>query len=316
MNEFKKEIEQTVHDLIIVGSGPAGLSAAVYASRGGLEVIMIDTVPGGELLNIAEIENWPGDSHVLGPELAARMSEHATQFGAKHIFGIVEKIIDKCDIKLVESFDKIYQAKSVIIASGTKERLLGIPGESEYKGSGISYCATCDAAFFKNEIVTVIGGGDTAYKSAEYISRFAKEVHMFLRRDVARAEKIAIDRVHAKDNIEVHYKYSPIEIKGTNGKVSSVVLKNNRPGEHDLWEFETAAVFPLIGTIPNTDFVGDLPILDENRYIVVNDRMETQIPGIFAAGDVIAKGLRQVVTAASDGAIAGEAAGNYIHSLS
>lgn len=312
MFEFKKEKVEQIYDLIIIGSGPAGMTAAVYASRNGLKVAILDMTPGGKLNETSEIENWPGDTMIMGPELAQRMAAHSTQFGAEFIFGQAEKVEDLGKYKQVETFDKILQAKSILIATGTVERKLGIPGEQEYYGNGVSYCAVCDAAFFKDEDVIVIGGGNSAYEAAEYLSRFAKNVYQVLRRDVIRASQIVVNRVEKRDNIKTMFSYSPIEIKGTNGKVSSVLFVNNKDKDADPIEIKASAIFPAIGILPNTDFIKNLDILDEDNYVIVDEKMRTPIKGIYAAGDVIAKELRQIVTATNDGSIAGENIADYI----
>ena len=310
--EVNKELQDKIYDLIIIGSGPAGMTASIYASRGGLDVMMLDYVPGGKLNTTSEIENWPGEVSILGPDLAQKMATHSVQFGAVQEFGHVENIVDEGAIKKVETFDKIYQAKSVLIATGTVERKLGIPGEEEHFGKGVSYCTICDAAFFREKPVTIIGGGDSAYTAADYMARFSDQVHLVLRRDTPRAENILQDRVNKNKNVKIHYSYSPVEIQGTDGKVSRVFFKNNKDERADLVEVNVDAIFPQIGAIPNTGFIRDLPILDEEGYIIVDSKMRTSVPGIFAAGDVIQKELRQIVTATGDGSIAGEEISDYV----
>ncbi len=308
----EKIIDEKLHDLIIIGAGPAGMTAAIYASRGGLEVMMLDVLPGGKLNQTSEIENWPGEASILGPDLATKMSSHSTQFGAVHEFGEVEKITIDGSIKILETYSKIYKAKSIIIASGTLERKLGIPGEDEHYGRGVSYCTVCDAAFFRNSPVAIIGGGDSAYEAADYMARFSDKVDLVLRRDVPRAQNINVERVMNNSNVNVHFNYSPVEIIGKEGKVNIVKFKNNIDEDADLVEVQVDAIFPQIGIIPNTKFLENLDILDEEKYIKADERMKTSIPGVFAAGDVIAKDLRQIVTATGDGSIAGEEATVYV----
>lgn len=314
--DMEKELVEHVYDLIILGAGPAGMTASIYASRGGLDVAIFDFVPGGKLNETGDVENYPGINNITGPELAHKMAEHAVYFGSKLIPAYAERIIDKGRIKEVETFDKIYQAKAVLIATGTKERKLGIPGEEEFYGRGVSYCAVCDGAFYKDKVVIVIGGGDSAYEAADYLARFASEVHVVLRRHFIRAEKINQKRVNENPKIFTHFAFSPVEIKGDDA-VTSVVFKNNKDEDAPLIELEASAIFPQIGIIPNSDFVKDLDILDDKGYIIANDNMETKIPGIYAAGDIISKNLRQIVTATRDGAIAGEEISKYVlHDLS
>ena len=263
-------------DLIIIGAGPAGLSACLYATRAGAEVLMLDAgAPGGKLNVSAEIENWPGQKKKTGPELAYEMYEHALSFGGEQAYGEVTKVIDYGDYKEVITTDQSYEAKNVLIATGTKERKMGIPMEEELTGHGVSYCAVCDGPFFKGDEVAVVGGGNSALEEAIYLTKFAKKVHLIVRRDVFRADKIIQDHVQAND-----------KVKG---------------------------VFPFVGLDPITDFVKDLGITDERGYIITNELMETSVKGIYAAGDVRQKVLRQVVTATNDGAIVGQQVGQGLN---
>lgn len=302
-----------VYDLVIVGAGPAGLTAALYASRAGLKVVMLEgMIPGGKLYNTSEVENWPGDRHVSGPDLAGRMVEHALSFGAEQEYGMVEKIRDLGDVKEVETFDRVFLGKAVLIASGTVERKLGIPGEDEYYGRGVSYCAVCDGAFYKDKKVVVIGGGNTAFEDSDYLTRFASEVHLVLRRDKARAEKILQDRVAKNPKIKVHLQYKPVRIEGDGSHANKVVFKSSVDPEAPLMEITCDGVFPLIGEDPFTAFVADLGILNEQGYVMTDEHMATRIPGIYAAGDCRKKTLRQIVTAGNDGAIAAQAVAAWL----
>lgn len=300
-----------LYDVVIIGGGPAGMSSALYASRGGLKVAMLDPMPGGKMNVTSEIENYPGHGRVTGQELATDMLESALAFGAEHIFTMVSEIKPGPSIHEVITFDGTsYKAKSLIIASGTVERKIGIPGEAEYYGMGVSYCAVCDAAFFRNKEVMVIGGGSTAFEDALYLSKFASNVKIVMRRDVSRAEQVTQDRVAKNDKIERMHFWLPEEIRGNGMQVVSVVLKHRDTGE--IKEVETNAVFPLIGVDANTAFVQNLGITAEDGFIKTNRKMETSIPGIFAAGDVRVKTLRQIVTATNDGAIAAESVNHYL----
>ena len=296
-------------DLIVIGAGPAGLTAALYATRAGASVIVLDGgAPGGKLNLTAEIENYPGVVK-KGPELAYSMYEQCLSFGAKYEFGEVTKIEDLGDHKIVYTAKEKYETKYVFIATGTKERKMGISGEEEMTGHGVSYCAVCDGPFFKNKVVCVVGGGNSAIEESLYLSDIASHVHIIVRRDVLRADQYLIDKMKERDNIEMHYLKKPHAIEKKDGKVSGLVIEDSKTGE--LSTIPTNGIFPFIGLDPISGFVSDLGIVDDKGYIEVNENQETKVKGIFAGGDVTAKNLRQVITAANDGAIAGQ----YIASL-
>lgn len=302
-------------DLIIIGAGPAGLSACLYASRAGLDVMMLDAgAPGGKLNVSAEIENWPGQKKKTGPELAYEMYEHALSFGGKQEYGEVTKIIDHNDFKEVVTNDKSYQAKAVLIATGTKERKMGIPLEEELTGHGVSYCAVCDGPFFKGEEVAVVGGGNSALEEAVYLTKFVNRVHLIVRRDVFRADKIIQEHVLNNDKIEIHFLRKPHHLIAKDNKVDKLAIEDSNTGE--ISELSVKAVFPFVGLDPITEFVKDLDITDEHGYIITDETMQTKISGIYAAGDVRKKVLRQVVTATNDGAIAGQQIAHYIENQS
>ena len=302
-----------MNDLIIIGAGPAGLSACLYASRAGLNVLMLDSgAPGGKLNVSAEIENWPGQKKKTGPELAYEMYEHALSFGGQQAFGEVIKIIDHEDYKEVVTTDNTYQAKAVLIATGTKERKMQIPMEDELTGHGVSYCAVCDGPFFKDEEVAVIGGGNSALEEAIYLTKFVSKVHLIVRRDVFRADKIIQDHVYANEKIEIHFLKKPHNLIEKDGKVDKLALEDSKTGE--ISELAVKGVFPFVGLDPITNFVSDLGICDEHGYIITDETMKTKVPGIYAAGDVRQKILRQVVTAANDGAVAGQQIAHYLES--
>ena len=302
-----------MYDLIIIGAGPAGLSACLYASRAVLNVLMLDSgAPGGKLNVSAEIENWPGQKKKTGPELAYEMYEHALSFGGQQVFGEVTKIIDHEDYKEVVTTDNTYQAKAVLIATGTKERKMQIPMEDELTGHGVSYCAVCDGPFFKDEEVAVIGGGNSALEEAVYLTKFVSKVHLIVRRDVFRADKIIQDHVYANEKIEIHFLKKPHHLIEKDGKVDKLALEDSKTGE--ISELAVKGVFPFVGLDPITNFVSDLGICDEHGYIITDETMKTKVPGIYAAGDVRQKILRQVVTAANDGAVAGQQIAHYLES--
>ncbi len=298
-----------MYDLVVIGAGPAGLTAALYASRAGATVLVLDGgAPGGKMNLTAEIENYPGLVK-KGPELAYSMYEQCLSFGAKYEYGEVNAIENHEDHKIVKVGDKVYETKYVFIATGTKERKMGIPHEEEMTGNGVSYCAVCDGPFFKNKVVCVIGGGNSAIEEAIYLSSIVKEVHVIVRRDVLRADRYLVDKIKEKENVEFHLLKKPHDIEITDNKISGLVVEDSLTQE--LSTIPTQGIFPFIGLDPVSDFVKDLGIVNEAGYIQVDKNMETSVPGIFAGGDVTEKNLRQVVTATNDGAIAGQ----YIASL-
>lgn len=303
-----------IFDVVIIGAGPAGLSAAIYASRSNLNVCILEAgAPGGKLLKTSDIDNYLGVPKANGFELANTMYGQATSFGAKHEYGNVVAIVDDGEFKIVKTDDgKERQAKAVIIATGTNEQLLNVPGEQEYTGRGVSYCAVCDAAFFRNKEVAVIGGGNSAVEEAVYLTKFADKVHIIIRRDVFRAEPLVEKEALENDKIVIHRLRKPKEILGDGSKVTGIVLTDSNTGEEETLNLD--GVFPFIGALPATAFAKNLGITDDHGYIKVNERMETAVPGIYAAGDVCAKALRQVATAVGDGAIAGQQVYHYISS--
>lgn len=302
-------------DLIIIGAGPAGLSACLYATRAGAEVLMLDAgAPGGKLNVSAEIENWPGQKKKTGPELAYEMYEHALSFGGEQAYGEVTKVIDYGDYKEVITTDQSYEAKNVLIATGTKERKMGIPMEEELTGHGVSYCAVCDGPFFKGEEVAVVGGGNSALEEAVYLTKFVNRVHLIVRRDVFRADKIIQEHVLNNDKIEIHFLRKPHHLIAKDNKVDRLAIEDSNTGE--ISELSVKAVFPFVGLDPITEFVKDLDITDEHGYIITDETMQTKVSGIYAAGDVRKKVLRQVVTATNDGAIAGQQIAHYIENQS
>jgi len=294
-------------DLVIIGGGPAGLSAAIYGSRAGLSVAVIESwAPGGKLVKTSHIENYPGVASIEGPTLAMNMLEHAMGLGAEYVAAEVLSIEDK---KVVCNDDTTYVGKAIIIATGTVERKLNIPGEEKNTGRGVSYCAICDGAFFKNKTVTVIGGGNSAIEEAIYLTQFASKVNIFVRNEL-RAELGLQEEAMNHEKIEIVKKVVPLEIIDDGKKVIAIKVKNVLTDE--VYDVETSAVFPYVGADPVTTFASDLGICDDKGYILTNEEMETSVEGIFAAGDVRKKTIRQVVTAANDGAIAAQSAFHYI----
>ncbi|CAI2575751.1 Thioredoxin reductase [Apilactobacillus kunkeei] len=302
------------YDVIIIGAGPGGMTSALYASRANLSVMMIDRgIYGGQMNNTAEIENYPGFKSILGPDLAKEMYESSTNFGAKYEYGTVESIEDKGDSKIVNTDQGSYEAGAVIIGTGSQYRKLGVPGEDEYGGRGVSYCAVCDGAFFKNREVVVVGGGDSAISEALYLAGLASKVTVIHRRDQLRAQKVIQDRAFANDKIEFVWDTNVTEVIGDDMKVTGVKTINNKTNEEG--EVAASGVFIYVGNNPMTEPFSNLNITDEKGWIKTNERMETSVKGIFAIGDVREKELRQVTTAVGDGGIAGQNAFEYVSSL-
>ena len=305
---------EKIYDVIIIGAGPAGMTAAVYTSRANLSTLMIERgIPGGQMANTEEVENYPGFDMILGPELSTKMFDHAKKFGAEYAYGDVSEIIDGEAYKTVKVSGKEYKALAVIISSGAEYKKMGIPGETELGGRGVSYCAVCDGAFFKQKNLVVVGGGDSAVEEGSFLTKFANKVTIVHRRDELRAQKILQDRAFANEKIDFIWNTTLKEILGKDGKVASVTLVSTVDGTER--EFETDGVFVYVGMLPLTKPFGNLGILNDNGYIVTNEKMETSVPGIFGAGDVREKMLRQIVTATGDGSIAAQAAQHYIENL-
>ncbi|MFC6164517.1 thioredoxin-disulfide reductase [Lactiplantibacillus dongliensis] len=302
------------YDVIIIGAGPAGMTAALYASRANLSVLMLDRgIYGGQMNNTAAIENYPGFKSVLGPDLAKDMYESSTQFGAEYAYGTVDSVEDQGDLKIVKTDSDTFETKALIIGTGSQYRKLGVPGEDAYGGRGVSYCAVCDGAFFRNKHVVVVGGGDSAIEEGTYLTQLADKVTVIHRRDQLRAQKILQDRAFANDKMEFVWNSNVTEIVGDDKKVTAVKVNNNKTGEDS--EIAVDGVFIYVGINPITAPFTDLGITDENGWIETNDHMETKVPGIFAVGDVRKKDLRQVATAVGEGGTAGQQVYNYITAL-
>ncbi|MEJ8765509.1 MULTISPECIES: thioredoxin-disulfide reductase [Oceanobacillus] len=314
MKEAINMSEEILYDVIIAGAGPAGMTAAVYASRANLKTLMIERgIPGGQVANTEDVENYPGYDHILGPDLSNKMFEHAKKFGAEYAYGDIKDVVDHGDYKTVIAGNKEYNTKSLIITTGAEHKKLGIPGEEELAGRGVSYCAVCDGAFFKERHLVVVGGGDSAVEEGMYLTRFASKVTIIHRRDELRAQKILQERAFNNEKIEFIWDTGVTEINGENGKVASVTLENRNTGEKS--DFPTDGVFIYIGTEPLSEPFQSLGITDEEGYIPTDENMATKIPGVFAAGDIRDKKLRQIVTATGDGSIAAEEAISYVENL-
>lgn len=300
-----------MYDTIIIGAGPAGMTAALYAARSNLKVALLERgIYGGQMNNTAEIENYPGYAHISGPELAEKMFEPLENLGVEHLFGQVEKIEDHGDYKKIITEDEVFKTKIVILASGANHRHLGVPGEEEYNSRGVSYCAVCDGAFFRDEDLLVVGGGDSAVEEAIFLTRFAKSVTIVHRRDQLRAQKLLQERAFANEKISFIWDSVVKEIKGDDRKVTSVVFENVKTGQSSEADF--GGIFVYVGLDPVSDFVKDLGICDEAGWIVTDQHMKTALDGIYAIGDVRQKDLRQITTAVGDGAVAGQEVYKYI----
>lgn len=306
--------EEKIYDVVIIGAGPAGMTAAVYASRSNLSTLMLERgIPGGQMANTEEVENYPGFESILGPELSTKMFDHAKKFGAEYAYGDVTEIIDGEEYKTIKAGSKEYKARAIIITTGAEYKKMGIPGEKELGGRGVSYCAVCDGAFFKNRNLIVVGGGDSAVEEGIYLTRFADKVTIVHRRDQLRAQKIIQDRAFANEKIDFIWNHTVKEIHEKDGKVGSVTLVSTVDDTEQ--EVQADGVFIYIGMLPLTKPFKDLGILNEAGYIQTNAEMETAVPGIYAAGDVRDKTLRQIVTATGDGSIAAQAAQHYVEEL-
>ena len=297
------------YDLVIVGSGPAGLAAAIYAERARIRTLVIEKgmVSGGQVLTTYEVDNYPGLPGVGGYDLGTKFREHADNLGAQFAEDEVLRIEDAGDVKRIVCEHETYEAKAVILATGASHRKLAVPGEEELAGMGVSYCATCDANFFEDFEVYVVGGGDSAVEEAMYLTKFARKVTIIHRRDELRAAKSIQEKAFKNDKL--HFMWDTVvEEVGGDGILSWMTVKNVKTGEVTKIEADEDdgmfGVFGFIGTIPNSDIFKGSVEMDERGYIPTDADMHTNIPGVYAAGDVRVKSLRQVVTAAADGAIA------------
>ena len=303
------------YDVVIIGGGPAGMTAGLYASRAKLKTLLIEKgVMGGQMMTTTIIENWPGyPGGIGGPELMMKFQEHCVEFGLETDYGTVEEIIDNGNTKSIIIDGKEITSKTIIIATGAIPRKLGIDGEQPLVGRGISYCATCDGAFFRNVPIAVIGGGDTAVEEAIFLTRFASKVILVHRRDELRATKILQERALENDKIEVAWDSVVDSFESNNMGLSGAILKNTKTGETRKIEIE--GMFVAVGVTPTTEFVRDLVDVTEDGYIIAGEDTKTSIAGIFSAGDNRTTVLRQVSTAVGDGAVAAIMAERYITEL-
>lgn len=298
-----------ISDMLIIGAGPAGLTAAIYGLRAGLSATVFDRgVYGGQVAQTAEVENYPAVLRISGPDFAQAIYRQAAELGADIRMEAVERVELEGARKRVSTPEGMYEGRTVVIANGAKRRLLGCEGEEAFTGRGVSYCATCDGAFFRGRDVAVVGGGNTALEDALYLANLCRRVTLIHRRDSFRGQKLLADAVEKRENIDILFRHEVARIEGEQ-TVSGVVVRGADGGQTRL---EVAGVFIAIGYEPdNALFAAQLP-LDENGYISAGEDCRTSIPGVYAAGDNRAKPLRQIVTAAADGAVAASQAANYI----
>lgn len=300
-----------MYDIIIIGSGPAGLSAAIYAQRACLDTIVIEKngISGGQVLNTWEVDNYPGFPGVTGFELSRQFREHANKLGARVVQDEVVQVELSGNVKKVVCEEETYEARCVILASGAHHRTLEVPGEEELRGAGVSYCATCDGAFFRGRTVAVVGGGDAALEDAIFLARMCEKVYIVHRRDKLRGAKRLQERLQALENIEFVWNSETVAIEG-DAQVEALRLRQTQTGEEKRLDVD--GVFIAVGIAPESELYAGQLELDEQGYIRADESGQTSVPGVFAAGDVRTKALRQILTAASDGANCVASAERYL----
>ncbi len=303
-----------IYDVIIIGGGPAGYTAALYSSRANLKTLLIERFfSGGQMATTEIMENYPGFAEPInGLDLAMQMEAQAKRFGTEVVFDEVTEVALDGDIKTVTTAYSSFLGKTVILSMGASPRALGVKGEGMFKGRGVSYCATCDGALFRDKEVAIIGGGDTAVEDANYLARMCKKVHIIHRRDQLRATKVLQDKVFNNPKVEIIWDSVPDAILG-NDTVEKLIVKNVKTD--DLTTLDVDGIFVAIGSVPNTKLIVDKVTMSDYGYILTDEYMHTNIPGVFACGDIREKPLRQVVTAASDGAIAAFFAEKHIEGI-
>lgn len=301
-----------MYDIIIVGAGPAGLTSAVYGRRASKKVLVLEAKTyGGQIINTLNVENYPGNINISGYDLATSMYNQAKELGTEFKFEKVVEIKNKSKYKEVITNNNIYKAKTLILATGSENRKLGLDNEDEFIGKGISYCATCDGAFYKDKVVTVVGGGNTALEDALYLSDIAKKVYLIHRRDSFRGEDSTLNKLKEKNNIEFIYTSNVTKLNGNN-KLDSIIVTDK---EGNTKEIKVDGIFIAIGRIPENQNFAKVINLDEKGYIIAKENCHTNRRGIFVAGDARVKELRQLVTATGDGAIAATEAIKYINNI-
>ncbi|MSB67145.1 thioredoxin-disulfide reductase [Leuconostoc lactis] len=303
------------YDVVVIGAGPGGMTAALYAARANLNVAMLDRgIYGGQMNNTDDIENYPGFTTIKGPELGEKMYQGTVKAGVNFVYGDVQNVtVDDQQMKHIQTDSDELVASAVIIATGSNNRKLGVPGEEKFSGKGVSYCAVCDGSFFKGKNVTVVGGGDSAISEGLYLANVTDGVNVIHRRDQLRAQKVLQNRAFDNDKIDFTWNTSVTEILGDENHVTGVKIHNNQVGDDTI--LDTDGVFVYVGNFPNSQIFNNLNITDQAGWIITNDQMETTIPGIYAIGDVRQKQLRQITTAVGDGGIAGQNAFEYFEAI-
>ena len=298
------------HEVIVIGGGPGGLTAGMYSARAELDTLLLEKLmPGGQIANTELVEDYPGFESITGQELAQKMESHARKFGLKIEFDSVNKIKLDGKYKIIEADGDTYRAKAVIVATGGQPRLLGVPGEKEFAGHGVSYCAICDGAFFKGEVIAVVGGGDAAVEEGIFLTKYGSKVYIIHRRDQLRAQKIIQKR--AFDNAKVEFIWDSLVTK-VNGKdkIESIDIKNVKTNQ--VQNLKVGALFPFIGFVPNSELFDFEIKKDPGGYIITNENMQTNIEGLYAIGDVRKQLCKQVTNAVGDGTTAAVAADKYL----
>lgn len=303
------------YDVVVIGAGPGGMTAALYAARANLNVAMLDRgIYGGQMNNTDDIENYPGFTTIKGPELGEKMYQGTVKAGVNFVYGDVQNVtVDDQQMKHIQTDSDELVASAVIIATGSNNRKLGVPGEEKFSGKGVSYCAVCDGSFFKGKNVTVVGGGDSAISEGLYLANVTDGVNVIHRRDQLRAQKVLQNRAFDNDKIDFTWNTSVTEILGDENHVTGVKIHSNQVGDDTT--LDTDGVFVYVGNFPNSQIFNNLNITDQAGWIITNDQMETTIPGIYAIGDVRQKQLRQITTAVGDGGIAGQNAFEYFEAI-
>ena len=296
--------------VIVIGAGPSGITACIYLKRAGFDPYLIESsMPGGKISSTFKVDNYPGFDSISGADLAFKMMDQLQKNEIEIHFETVLEVKKKEELVYIKTDSEEYQAEAVIIATGTKEKKLNIPGEEEYFHKGISFCAVCDGGFFKNKPMAIIGGGNSALEEALYLENIAKPLYLIHRRKEFRGDQILIDELEKNENVKILTPYIPLRFIGED-KLTSLVIENVETKEQ--LTIEVNAAFEYVGASANTSFIKDKEILDEKGYIIVNSKMETAVKGIYAAGDVTVKELRQIVTASNDGAIAAINVSSYL----